>query len=68
MVTNLFNNGVPIEEIKNVTGHKATKSVHRYIRHVSDSKKGQYSEALNQTLSAPLPATDPEFLRGRTNR
>jgi len=50
VVTNLFNEGVPVEEICNVTGHKDTKSVKRYIRRVSDTKKAGYAKALNRSF------------------
>ena len=50
VVTNLFNDGVPVEEICNITGHKDTKSVKRYIRHVSDEKKIGYANALNRAF------------------
>ena len=51
VVTNLYGEGVPLEEISNVTGHKSIDSVKRYLRRVPDMKKVQYSMALDKTFN-----------------
>ena len=48
VVTNLFNENVPVEEIACVTGHKDTKSVKRYIRNISDDKIQHYASSLQK--------------------
>ena len=61
IVTNLFNKGVPMEEISCITGHKNIKSVKRYVRKVNDDKKAHYASLLakgfekdsNPTLDNP---------------
>lgn len=48
VVTNLFNENIPMEEISCVTGHKDSKSVKRYLRNVSDDKKQHYASSLQK--------------------
>ena len=43
----MFNQGLRVEDIQNVTGHKNKDSVKRYLKHVSDDKKSKYSAALS---------------------
>lgn len=50
VVTNLFNEGVPMDEISCVTGHKNTKSVINYLRNVNDEKKMHYSTVLEKSF------------------
>ena len=47
VVTNMFNQGMRVEDIQNITGHKNKDSVKRYLKHVSDDKKSKYSAALS---------------------
>lgn len=57
VVTNLFNKGVPLQEICCVTGHKESKSVKRYLRQVSDDKKSEYATALATSFGAGARGT-----------
>ena len=47
VVTNMFNQGMRVEDIQNITGHKNKDSVKRYLKHVRDDKKSKYSAALS---------------------
>lgn len=61
IVTNLFNEGVPMEEISCITGHKNIQSVKRYVRKVGDDKKAHYASLLVKGFEKDPnpPSTNP---------
>ena len=62
VVTNMFNQSLQAEDIQNITGHKNKNSVERYMKHVSDDKKMEYSTALTRGfLNQDLPTTSNDL-------
>lgn len=51
VVSELHNQGFKTSQIAQVTGHKSSESVARYIRHTRDEARRNLSDALNQSFS-----------------
>jgi hypothetical protein len=52
-ITEMDEGGIATTHIIRVSGHKSEESVKHYVRRLSDKKKGEISDCLNDTLTNP---------------